>query len=314
MKTPARATVLLVDDTPANLSLLIDTLRGAGHEIRVAESGERALKQFPLIRPDLVLMDVMMPGIDGFDTCRRIKADPLGRETPVLFVTAVDETVDKLRGFEAGGVDYITKPIQPQEVLARVTAHLQLAALRRELAEQNTALQEEIALRTEAEQQLHRALDRAILVVREDGQIVFRSLAADQVLARVFPEAERDRLPAKLIAWVRAGDGRPAEVQPQLRARMFAEPGRAGSFVLLLEDDAWQPKVHKLIALGLTPREAEVLYGLVEGKTAPEIGVILEVSHNTVRKHAQTILEKLGVENRSAAIRLALATLGAPGC
>ncbi len=309
MNAKSQATVLLVDDTPANLSLLIDTLRGAGHEIRVAESGERALKQVSVIAPDLILLDVMMPGLDGFETCRRLKADARWRETPVLFVTAVDEVTDKLRGFEAGGVDYITKPIQPMEVLARVNAHLQLSSLRRELARQNDALKEEIALRVEAEQQLHRTLDRAILVAREDGQLVFRSLAADQLLARVFPDSPRDRLPAKLLAWVRAGAARPPEVLPQLRARLFAEPGVTGSFVLFLEDDAWQPKVRKLLALGLTPREAEVLYWLAEGKAAPEIGLILEVSHNTVRKHAQTILDKLGVENRTAAVRLALEKL-----
>ncbi len=310
MKSPTRTTLLLVDDTPANLSLLIDTLQGAGHEIRVAESGERALKQIPLIQPDLVLLDVMMPGIDGFETCRRLKADLGNKETPVLFVTAVDEVVDKLRGFEAGGVDYITKPIQPREVLARVTAHLQLASLRRELAHKNTLLQEEIDLRLEAERQLHRTLDRAIVVARDDGQIVFRSLAVDQLLARYFPNAIKDRLPDQLLTWVRAGARRLPEVEPQLRARLFAEPQETGSFVLLLEDDAWQPKVHKLIALGLTPREAEVLYWLAQGKNAPDIGVILEVSNHTVRKHAQTVLEKLGVENRAAAIRLALEKIG----
>ncbi len=310
MTTPARATVLLVDDTPANLSLLIDTLRGAGHEIRVAESGERALKQLPLVQPDLILLDVMMPGLDGIETCRRIKREVRWRETPVLFVTAVDDTTDKLRGFEAGGVDYITKPIQPLEVLARVTAHLQLVALRRELVRRNLVLVDEIALRLEAEHQLHRALDRAIMVVRDDGQIAFRSLAADQLLARVFPEFHGDRLPEALLAWVRAGAGRAAEVRPQLRARLFADAGAVGSFVILLEDDAWQPKVRKLVALGLTPREAEVLYWFAEGKAAPEIGGILGVSHNTVRKHAQTILEKLGVENRTAAVRLALERMG----
>src|SRR3954462_4194892 len=97
------ATVLLVDDVPENLDLLIDTLRGAGHEIRVAESGERALKQLPHVNPDLVLLDVMLPGIDGFETCRRIKAEPRWRELPVLFVTALNDVSEKMRGFEAGG-------------------------------------------------------------------------------------------------------------------------------------------------------------------------------------------------------------------
>src|SRR5688572_32732799 len=95
------ATVLLVDDVPENLDLLIDTLRGAGHEIRVAESGERALKQLPHVNPDLVLLDVMLPGLSGFDTCRSMKAEARWREVPVIFVTALSDVAEKMRGFEA---------------------------------------------------------------------------------------------------------------------------------------------------------------------------------------------------------------------
>lgn len=300
------ATVLLVDDVPDNLNLLIDTLRGAGIEIRVAESGERALKQLPHINPDLVLLDVMLPGLSGFETCRQLKADPRWRDVPVLFVTALTEISERMNGFGAGGVDYLTKPFHPQEVLARVTAHLQLAALRRELERKNAALREENALRVEAEQQLHESLDRALLVVKGGDQIVFSTRAAAQLLARLFQGTPPDRLPPPLVAWVAAGERRPAEIQAELRGRLFAEPGPGRSAVLLLEDLAWQPKVAKLISLGLTPREAEVLFWFGEGKSAPEIAMIVGVSHNTVRKHGQSVLEKLGVENRLAAVRIAL--------
>jgi DNA-binding response OmpR family regulator/DNA-binding CsgD family transcriptional regulator len=306
------ATVLLVDDVPENLDLLIDTLRGAGHEIRVAESGDRALKQLPHIKPDLMLLDVMLPGLSGFETCRRIKADPRWRELPVLFVTALNDVAEKVRGFEAGGVDYLTKPFHPQEVLARVTAHLQLVDYRRELERKNIELLEENALRLEAERQLHQSLDRALLVVAGDGQVVFHTRQASQLLARHFPGAPTDQLPPALRTWLDAGEGRPAEVLPQLHARLFAEPGAGESFVLLLDDLAWQPKVERLLALGLTPREAEVLFWFVEGKGAPEIATIMGVSHNTARKHSQNVLEKLGVENRIAAVRIALERLGGP--
>lgn len=298
-------TILLVDDVPENLSLLIDTLRGAGFEIRVAESGERALKQMPFVNPDLVLLDVMLPGLSGFGTCQKLREEARWREVPILFVTAIHEVSEKLRGFEVGGVDYLTKPFHPQEVLARVNAHLQLAALRRELAAKNAALEEENALRLEAERQLHQSLDRALLVVTGDGQVVFRTRQASQLLARIFPDGDGDVLPGKLLNWVRMGEARPPEVLPNVKARLFAEPGKGESFVLLLEDLAWQPKVERLLALGLTPREAEVLFWFVEGKGAPEIGTILGVSHNTARKHAQSVLEKLGVENRLAAVRIA---------
>ncbi|MBL9205217.1 MAG: response regulator transcription factor [Opitutaceae bacterium] len=311
---PSRpATVLLVDDVPENLSLLIDTLRDAGYEIRVAESGERALKQLPNIAPDLVLLDVMLPGINGFETCRQMKADSRWREVPVLFVTALNDVTEKVRGFEAGGVDYLTKPFHPQEVLARVTAHLQLAALRRELERKNAELSEEVALRLEAERQLHQSLDRALVVATGEGLVVFSTHQATQLLTRLFPESPPARLPPALLAWVRTPEPRPEEIKPQVRIRFFSEPGINRSFVLLLEDLAWQPKVDRLIALGLTPREAEVLFWFAEGKGAPEIALIIGVSHNTARKHAQRVLEKLGVENRLAAVRLAREQLDRPG-
>ena len=310
---PAVTTVLLVDDVPENLDLLIDTLRGAGYEIRVAESGERALKQLPYVNPDLILLDVMLPGLNGFETCERIKADARWREVPVIFVTALTEVAEKVRGFEAGGVDYLTKPFHPQEVLARVNAHLQLAALRRELARKNAELAEENAIRVEAERQLYQSLDRAVAVVRADGAVLFRTRPAAVLLTRLFPDTPPDRLPAPMLAWIRAGETRPPEIMPQVSARLFAEPGAGETMVLLLADQAWQPKVERLVQLGLTPREAEVLYWFAEGKSAPEIAAILSVSHNTIRKHGQSVLEKLQVENRLAAVRVALEQLGRSG-
>lgn len=313
-KAPVRPpTVLLVDDVPDNLSLLIDLLRGAGYEIRVAESGERALKQVPLVNPDIILLDVMLPGLDGFATCRRLKAEPQWKDVPVLFVTASNDLGDKIRGFEAGGVDYLTKPFHPHEVLARVSAHVQLASLRRALEQKNAELTEEVATRVEAERILHESLDRALVVATTDGALLFATHQAARLLGRVFPDAAPGRLPPQVLAWVLAVDRRTDEVAPQVRGQIFGDPSTSRGFALLLEDLAWQPKVERLTALGLTPREAEVLYWFAEGKGAPEIGLILGVSHNTARKHAQRVLEKLGVENRLAAVRIARERLGLPG-
>lgn len=310
MTRPSR--LLLVDDDLAMRLRLRDLLeREGGYELHDAVDGPAALERVHAVDPDLVLLDVMLPGLDGFETCRRLRADPRWREVPVIFVTALADVAEKVRGFEAGGVDYLTKPFHPQEVLARVAAHLQLAALRRELARKNAELEEENALRLEAERQLYQSVDRALLVVRADGQVVFRTRQASHLLARLFPEAAADRLPPRLAAWVAAREPRPAEVLPQVRARLYGEPGVGESFVLLLEDQAWQPKVERLLSLGLTPREAEVLFWFVEGKGAPEIATIMGVSHNTVRKHSQSVLEKLGVENRIAAVRVALDCLAA---
>ena len=131
-------TILIVDDTPANLGVLVETLGGAGYQLMVAEDGEEALAQTVQTQPDLILLDVMMPGIDGFETCRRLKARESTRDVPVLFMTALNETADKVKAFGAGGVDYITKPIEHEEALARVRTHLALRRLRRELQTQLT--------------------------------------------------------------------------------------------------------------------------------------------------------------------------------
>lgn len=131
-------TILIVDDTPANLGVLVETLGSAGYKLMVAEDGEEALAQTAQTQPDLILLDVMMPGIDGFETCRRFKARASTAEIPVLFMTALHETADKVKAFAAGGVDYITKPIEHEEALARVRTHLTLRRLRRELQDQLT--------------------------------------------------------------------------------------------------------------------------------------------------------------------------------
>lgn len=130
------ATILLVDDTPANLSVLVDTLADTGYRLMVAEDGEDALAQVGHTLPDLVLLDVMMPGLDGFETCRRLKDNPATRDIPVIFMTALNETAEKVRAFASGAVDYITKPIQHEEALARIHTHLTLRQLRREVEEQ----------------------------------------------------------------------------------------------------------------------------------------------------------------------------------
>jgi two-component system sensor histidine kinase/response regulator len=134
-------TILIVDDTPANISVLLDALAGTGHQLLVAEDGEDALEQMTRSVPDLILLDVMMPGIDGYETCRRLKSRPETRDIPVIFMTALHDTSEKVKAFGAGAVDYITKPVQHEEALARIQAHLTLRRLQREL-ERELALKE----------------------------------------------------------------------------------------------------------------------------------------------------------------------------
>jgi len=150
----AEATIFLVDDNPTNLGMLFNLLCNAGFKVLVGTDGEMAIEQITYAKPDLVLLDVMMPGIDGFETCRRIKQNPDIQHIPIIFMTALTETVDKVRGFEVGAVDYITKPFEYEEVMVRLRTHLTIQNLRKTLEIQNQSLQQEIIDRTAAESAL----------------------------------------------------------------------------------------------------------------------------------------------------------------
>lgn len=135
-------TILMVDDNPANLQVLQAILKGQGCRLLTARDGAGALSVAAKEKPDVILLDIMMPDMDGFDVCRNLKADPATFEIPVIFLSAPEKTEDKVRGLEMGAVDYITKPFQPEEVIARVTTHLTLRYLQRQLKIANTALKE----------------------------------------------------------------------------------------------------------------------------------------------------------------------------
>lgn len=137
------STLLLVDDVPTNLKVLFGYLKSCNFKVRIARDGEDALNQVALAKPDLILLDVMMPKMDGFETCRRLKASEETKDIPVIFMTALTETVDKVKGFDAGAVDYVTKPIQQEEVLARINSHLMLRQLQKTLEEKNGELQQQ---------------------------------------------------------------------------------------------------------------------------------------------------------------------------
>jgi sigma-B regulation protein RsbU (phosphoserine phosphatase) len=132
--------LLIVEDTPANIEAITGILKDRGYQLSVATSGEQALDLVQRVKPDLILLDVMMPGMDGYEACRRLKSLPEWRDTPVIFLTAKAETADIVRGFEVGAVDYVAKPFNAHELLARIQTHLTVDHLRRSLAEKNEAL------------------------------------------------------------------------------------------------------------------------------------------------------------------------------
>ncbi|MEK0179597.1 MAG: hybrid sensor histidine kinase/response regulator [Oscillatoriales cyanobacterium] len=139
-KNSERSIILIVDDNQTNLDVLFELLRNYGFKVLVAQDGESAIEQIEYIHPDLILLDIMMPGIDGFETCRRLKADPPTQDIPIIFMSALSDTLDKVKGFQTGAVDYITKPFQHEEVLSRIETHLTIRSLQKKLEEKNAEL------------------------------------------------------------------------------------------------------------------------------------------------------------------------------
>ncbi|MEX3926856.1 response regulator [Paraburkholderia sp. BR10936] len=146
--------VLVVDDTAANLGLVVETLEAEGLRAAVARDGQEALRRAEIVKPDLILLDVIMPGLDGFQTCRALKENPVTRDIPVIFMTSLSQTEDKINGFRVGAMDFVTKPLQMEEVAVRVQTHLKLRALQRTQQEQNVRLEEEIKTRIRAQDAL----------------------------------------------------------------------------------------------------------------------------------------------------------------
>ncbi|MEL6177622.1 MAG: sigma-54 dependent transcriptional regulator [Myxococcota bacterium] len=211
METPAaqdaaRDAILIVDDTPTNLAVLVDFFMDRGFEVYIATSGEDALEQLRYATPNVILLDVMMPGMDGFETCRRIKAEPAWSSIPVMFMTALSDVADKVKGFEVGAVDYVTKPIQHEEVFARVRTQLTLRHLQQEVERANTVLEKRVAERTEElskaleeVQQLKEQLEAENVYLKEElhrehnfSNIIGHSVSLSKVLRQVTQVAPTD--------------------------------------------------------------------------------------------------------------------------
>lgn len=171
-----RANILIVDDKVDNVRLLSEMLSSEGYKSRKVLNGSHALDAAQLDPPDLILLDIMMPGLNGYETCQRLKADPRTQEIPIIFLSALNDTSDKVKALELGGVDYITKPFQKEEVIARVKTHLRIQNLTHTLREQNIQLAEEIEHRKTAEASLQKALED--LKTAQEQMIVHEKLAA----------------------------------------------------------------------------------------------------------------------------------------
>jgi DNA-binding response OmpR family regulator/DNA-binding CsgD family transcriptional regulator len=304
MMANANGTILIVDDTPGNLALLSETLSEAGYRVLVATDGQSALEQIQYIKPDIILLDVMMPGIDGFETCRRLKADEQTEDVPVMFMTGLSELDDLLRGFGEGALDYIVKPIRPPEVLARIEVHLsQSRNLRR------------------AERLLAQG-EFAALTVDNSGRIEWMTVAAAGWLkaftandGQLGDWQSGDILPRLLLdgfqTW-RSQTSMADQGQQHLLDDGFSvslnpceQPGHYLLQLLRTPSGTVQDAQTIREKLKLTPREAEILMWIARGKTNKEIGIILDSSPRTINKHLEHIFEKLNVSTRSAAVAMA---------
>ncbi|MEJ8840612.1 response regulator transcription factor [Ramlibacter sp. AN1133] len=291
--------VLVVDDVPDNLSVLHDALDESGYTVLVATSGESALQRAQQASPDIVLLDAMMPGLDGFEVARRLKAQAHTAHIPIIFMTGLTETEHLVAALEAGGVDYVTKPIKPKEVLARMGVHLQGARLAR---------------------QARNALDAfgyASITVRPgDGRLMWQTPLARELL-HVYFGTSAPETPAAVLEWLRRHlHDAERQIEPprlnvergprRLSIRLHRQTGDDDWLIVMREvsDSAIIESIS--LALKLTLREAEVLYWVVKGKINRDIADILGASPATVKKHLERIFAKLGVETRTAAAGMAM--------
>lgn len=213
----SKSCILIVDDHPTNIKVLSDLLTEYGFEVLIAKDGENALQKLQRVVPDLILLDVLMPGIDGFETCRLLKAAQATRDIPVIFMTALSDSVDKIKGLMLGAVDYVTKPLQHEEVIARVNVHLKLRSLNKQLEQQNAMLREEVRSRQLAEAALRRSEEKfskafrsspgpMMILTLEEG----RFLEVNQTFCQI-TQYEQEEIRGKTLAdlelWVDAEEG-----------------------------------------------------------------------------------------------------------
>jgi DNA-binding NarL/FixJ family response regulator len=293
-----RDVALVVDDSPETLRLLTDALDGAGMTVMVALDGASAMRIVDQITPDIVLLDAMMPGMDGFETCRRLKRDAGLDGVPIIFMTGLAETEHIVRGLEAGGVDYVTKPIVVEEMLARIRVHLANARMT---------------------QSARAALDvsgRYLLAVNSAGKLLWSTPQAQKLLSDTIADADDFTLPDPMPQWLdQAQKGKSGTKtatmasfpgNEQLRLQYMGKLGPNEFLLRLAKDTSGDMPAEFSSELGLTTREGEVLSWLSKGKTNRDIAQILGLSPRTVDKHLEQIYSKLGVENRTAAAAIAV--------
>lgn len=298
-------TVLVVDDEPNSLRMLTAALERAEISVLVATSGEAALELLGNVVPDLILMDGVMPGMDGFATTQKIKARPAFANIPIIFMTGLTESEHVVEAFEVGGVDFVRKPVDLKELLARVRAHMA----------QGRAVHASIASLD--------ATDRLMLATDSTGKLLWCTPRAEQVIARVAPGWTRSEaaLPPAVRGQIERLLAKDELAGASVRVRQLVGKGevelmviahyRENEVLIRLNELSPEQDLVKLQGrLPLTNREAEVLLWVSYGKPNRVISDVLDISPRTVTKHLERIFDKLGIENRSAAAAVAIRVMG----
>ncbi|MBU3846513.1 MAG: response regulator transcription factor [Candidatus Acinetobacter avistercoris] len=289
--------ILIVDDVPENLSLLYESLDQAGYQVFVATNGFSAIEIAHRSQPEMILLDGSMPEMDGFETCLQLKASPVTAHIPVIFMTGLTETEYILKGFQVGGVDYVTKPLNIDEVQARVKTHLLQARLMHQ------------------QKQMLDATGSAILSLNLNGEIIWQTPIVSELLKN--HDIDLAHFQKSLHDWLQDLLKQPDQAQlmhgqyghqhHQLQLNLLTkiDHNRVFKHVLVqLKEQSQMPSAEDiaLACPNLTPREAEVMHWVTMGKTNRDIAEILLLSPRTVNKHLEHVFEKLFVETRTAAV------------
>jgi DNA-binding response OmpR family regulator len=297
-----RSIVLVVDDSVDELTMIAETLEGAGTTTLVARDGQGALAIVERVTPDAILMDAVMPGMDGFETCRRLKQKAAIADVPVIFMTGLSDTDHVLMGFEAGGVDYVTKPVVAEEFLARIRTHV---------ANSRRARSATIALDTSG---------HYLLAADDQGRLLWWTPQAGRLVEELLESRPHERapLPREVATFIAEQEGA-AQAAPSAEIRIgawlqvsYVSRLLPGEHLLRLtrQEAERHPQAALARALPVTLREAEVLLWLSRGKSNRDIAEILSLSPRTVNKHLEQIFKKIGVENRTSAAGVAIRVLG----
>ncbi|HAF00237.1 MAG TPA: DNA-binding response regulator [Methylophilaceae bacterium] len=294
------ATVLIVDDVLDNLAILHDALNESGFTVLVANSGYKALQIAKEMQPSIILLDAIMPEMDGFQVCVKLKESMDTSHIPVVFMTGLTEVEHVAAAFQAGGADYVTKPIRPKEVLARISSHLQTAKMM-----------------GQARNVLDAFGQAAMAITPSNGQLVWQTPLARKLMQNYFGlEASMSSIatPPAILKWIeqistlKGGEqSMPALtlIQDSKKLKLSVANLSDEQWLIVLQEESDAAQIEALMTIfKLTKRESEVLYWTIKGKTNRDVGDILGSSPRTVNKHLEHVFSKLGVETRTAAASL----------